>query len=155
MFHPCFTNQFLADHQPTVGRLLAICQLTAGQPSVDSRPAVGQQYLLGTVLHSHPVIEDQSRESEDLGFNTSWETHSFSLSNAWEKPNCTFFSSWYFFTECLYLSHTKIYDHLGKLQRQQKLNSGKKLYLVSKCKRLLYYHAYLVFYWKNTVCKLS
>ena len=91
MSHPCFTNQFLADHQPTVGRLLAICQLTAGQPSVDSRPAVGQQYLLGTVLHFHPGIEDQSRKSEDLGFNTSWETHIFSLSNAHEKSNCIFF----------------------------------------------------------------
>ena len=71
--------------------MLAICQLTAGQPSVDSQPAVGQQYLLGTVLHFHPVIEDQSRESEDLGFNTSWETHSFFLSNACEESNCIFF----------------------------------------------------------------
>ena len=142
LFHyPCFT---------TVSQLLAIYWLP-----VDSWPAVGQQYLLGTVLHFHPVTEDQSRKSEDLGFNTSWETHSFSLYNAHEKSNCIFF--WVNTSlQSIFIYPTQKFMIIWENYSSNKSSIQEKiLYLVSKCKRLLYYHAYLVFYWKNTVCKLS
>ena len=133
MFHPCFTKQFLANRWPTVSWLLAICRLTVSQLSVDSRLAVSWQYLLGTVLHFHPVTEDQSRKSGDLGFNTSWETHSFSLYNAHEKSNCIFF--WVNTSlQSIFIYPTQkimiIWENYMATKAQFR---KKKLYLVSKC----------------------
>ena len=157
MFHPCFTNQFSADRGPTVGRLLAIYWPAVGQLSVDSQPAVGQQYLLGTVLHFHPVIEDQSRESEDLGFKAHGRLTVFFCLMLVKNQIVSFFELILLYRVSLSIPHKNLCLS-GKITAATKAQSRKKNYIsykLSKCKKIVYYHAYLVFYWKNTVCKLS